>query len=136
MLLMSTSSAWLPSKRRHIPSAHSFLLHMFSYALLCSVGGRQKLGSPFVTSSYTPSNFLKLLLLTQKKDFWPVLAIGFSKCCVLVLHFEPFASNRCIFLPIISLYTKFRIMLPRQNSGLDCKALTPEGIHPETVYFS
>lgn len=27
-------------------------------------------------------------------------------------------------------------MLPLQNSVLDCKALSPEGMHPDMVYFS
>lgn len=80
---------------------------------------------------------LKTASVDTKQAFGPSYSATVSKRRLVVLHSEAFALNRFVFLPIMNMYAKrFRSTLPLQNSGLDCRALSPEGMHQEVVYFS
>lgn len=121
------------------PHTHSFF-HICSYLHCCAVWAGSRSLEVHLSPHPTHLIVLKLLLLTQKRLLAHVgnWFTTFSICCIVVYHFEAFTLNPFLFLTIIQhTYRKcFKSMLPLQNSALDCKASSPEGMHPDEVYFS
>lgn len=135
---MPVSDAWLLSERHHVPTTHSFF-HICSDLHCRAVwAGSRSLGA-HLSPHPTHLVVFKAASFNTQKAFGPVgnWFTTFSICCIVVFHFEAFTWNPLLFLTIMATYRKcFRSMLPLQNSVLDCKAVSPEGMHPHMVYFT